>query len=384
MNNVISISNLPFFWRIKKHVQDKVPEIPERFLFEFSIIPEIQLIIEKRNHDLDRHLSDVYKLDANIGFLQDGHALADSYGTEFVSFIDESLEVNNVSLKLATEIGCGGGYVLQKLLNKGIKVKGIDPSPLAARQGEKLGFPVLKEFYPTPKLHEKSDLIFHYDVLEHVSDPMNFLAHNFEDLNVNGILAFGLPDCTESIEHGDISMAMHEHMNYFDDNSLRLALTRAGFQEITIKKSNHGGLLFACARKTSEIKAAYTDNTSISKLHSFEEKFNRYALKMKRFIDDMNSRNKDAVLGFYVPLRAFPYISYFKLKHDFRLFDDSASLYQGFYDGIDIPIENFEDLVKSPPTHVIIMTFRFADVIERKIRNKLGDKIMVASLRSFV
>lgn len=60
-----------------------------------------------------------------------------------------------------------------------------------------------------------------------------------------------VPDCTKSIEMGDISIAIHEHVNYFDEISIRNVIELAGFYPLIIKKAPNGGVLFCAATKDS-------------------------------------------------------------------------------------------------------------------------------------
>ena len=326
-------------------------------------------------------LTRIYHLDANIGFLQEGHALAESYGSEFYRFIEESIAQELSKIEQVTEIGCGGGYILKNFKNSGKKVRGIDPSPLAFRQSEKFGFEMIQNFYPLKEKITPSDLIFHYDVLEHVTDPLGFLKAHYDDLNEGGFLIAGMPDVTESIAYGDISMAMHEHLNYFDTDSLRHALALAGFSDIRVETSKHGGLLFCCARKRGAYKNTATSMKGKDKLLQFVEKAHAFIRRVQHFIEQAKHAPESS-FGFYVPLRAFPYMSYLNF-HDTRLFDDSASLYHRYYDGCPIQVENFENLCSVHTTHILVASFPFGEIIRKKIVNRFGDKIKVATLSDF-
>ena len=96
------------------------------------------------------------------------------------------------------------------------KLCGVDPSPLAKRASAQYGFKLVNEFYPSKKREATSgvDLFLNYDVLEHVPNPLQTLQYIYDDLNVDGVLVFSVPDCSKSIEKGDISWHT-EHLNFF-------------------------------------------------------------------------------------------------------------------------------------------------------------------------
>ena len=89
-------------------------------------------------------------------------------------------------------------------------------------------------------------------MLEHVVNPVEFLQNHINDLNSGGLIAFAVPDCSSYIKCGDISMILHEHLNYFDNDSLRNVVECAGFEVLNIQKANHGGVLFCIAKVAEE------------------------------------------------------------------------------------------------------------------------------------
>ena len=129
------------------------------------------------------------------------------------------------------------------------KLCGVDPSPLAKRASAQYGS-AHNEFYPSKKEATSGvDLFLNYDVLEHVPNPLQTLQYIYDDLNVDGLLVFSVPDCSKSIEKGDISMCIHEHLNYFSEGSLKKLVEGAGFTNVRVFKGQHGGTLFCVARK---------------------------------------------------------------------------------------------------------------------------------------
>jgi spore coat polysaccharide biosynthesis predicted glycosyltransferase SpsG len=86
-------------------------------------------------------------------------------------------------------------------------------------------------------------------------------------------------------------------------------------------------------------------------------------------IDEILSKNWNKTIGFYVPLRAIPYLSTLKINRDFRFFDDSDFFRNKYLDGFeDIIIEGFEELKKNPVDIVIIMTHAYGTAIDKRIR----------------
>jgi hypothetical protein len=142
----LELGEVPFYWRIKKTAIQPPHDIPTRLPFAFSFMEDLQLVIQKRNPVVLQWLERVYKEDANVGYLQEGHALAESYGGEFIEFFRRASSLLPTPPNSAADIGCGGVYLLQKVREQGLKVKGIDPSPVTAAAGRNAGIEIVSDF----------------------------------------------------------------------------------------------------------------------------------------------------------------------------------------------------------------------------------------------
>ena len=104
--------------------------------------------------------------------------MAENYGADFVNYIISSIKANNPEAKRISEIGAGGCLILRKLKLAGYEVVAIDPSPIAHQRGIEFGIEVIPEFYPSRGFIPLSDVLIHYDVLEHIDDTHEFLKAN--------------------------------------------------------------------------------------------------------------------------------------------------------------------------------------------------------------
>ena len=362
MVDPFDLGEVPFYWRVKQTAMQPPHDVPARLPFAFSFIDDLQLVIQERNPLVLQWLERVYKENANVGYLQDGHALAESYGGEFIDFFRRACAMLSKPPTSAADIGCGGVYLLQRLRELGLNVKGIDPSPVTSVVGNKAGIEIVPDFYPSAALTEQFDVLFHYDVLEHVEDPVAFLRAHHSNLNPQGALIFAVPDCTKHIRLGDVSMALHEHLNYFDDASLERVVRAAGFCPLLLQPAAHGGVLLCCAVPDaggSELPAAVNDH----------EKFDTFCRKATRAMQHFAARAAvDGELGLYVPLRAFPYLGCVPEGQAIRFFDDDPGLKGCYYDGMDVPVESSQGLQARPLARVIICSLVFGDKIAGRLR----------------
>lgn len=359
------IENLPFYWRLKERGSPNI--VPDQRPFEFDFVESLQLVIQKRDALTLEYLEEIYRAEYNIGYLQDGNEIAKPYGKDFMDFIGRSLEAWGRHVQNVLEVGCGGCAILEQLQQKGFTAVGVDPSPIAARDGARKGIRIINEFFPSPQFTDKVDLIFHSDVQEHVADPVSFLANQRGQLMDDGLIIISVPDCNESVAVGDLSMAMHQHLNYFDTESLRCTVEAAGLRVLTIEVAKYGGSLYCCAQNAPGQSSV--EKTGRAKYESFETKLDRNV----KAVDSMVTAaliDKTRTVGFYVPLRTLPYVAAAGRFGGFRLFDDTQLWYDRAFDGMEVYIENFADLRRSPVTDLFIMSLTFGEVIKKKVERE--------------
>jgi SAM-dependent methyltransferase len=384
-NNLVS-ERLPLYWRLAPENSDSPIGI-ERLPFKFANQAPNWLLTQEVTSSLREALSRIYAADANIGYLQPGYEIAAGYLRDFVDFILEFLP--SYGAVRALEVGCGGCEVLDHLSQLGLEVLGIDPSPVARRFADQKGIDLLQEDFWQAQVETKFHLAFCSDVLEHVENPVSFLNRLSSFVLDGGTIAIAVPDCTESLALGDVSFAMHQHINYFSDSSLRYCMQLSGLTEITVKKSAYGGSLYASGRVRARVIESVSDrefdNSPITLEASILERTNflklfPHKLRSVRSLVSTLILEKESV-GFYVPLRALPFVA--GLSGDsfggsIRFFDDTEHWHNKYFDGCKIPIENFSDLRKSPPDHLFVMSLTFADVIMRKV---MSAGVQLRSLR---
>ena len=375
----MKIDKLPLYWRLKEKGSTNI--VPDYMPFEYDFDESLQLIIQKRNSETLEYLEEIYKAESNIGYLQDANEIAKPYGIDFMDFIERALKEYGPNTNNILEVGCGGCTILSQLKYKGFEVIGVDPSPIAKRDGEKKGIRIINEFFPSPLFIDEVDLIFHCDVLEHVAEPVKFLNNQKKQLSKNGLIIISLPDCNEGIEKGEISMTMHQHLNYFDREGLKNTVEAAGLKVLTIEVAKYGGSLYCCAINLPD--DIYLKKTGTSKFEKFNKIINQ---NIEKVINEIKPALNDPskTVGFYVPLRTLPYLSLLKKYDGFRFFDDTHHWYNKSFDGVDVYIENFTDLKTKPVTDLYIMSLTFGDVIKKKVEIQIPEIENIKVLREIL
>jgi len=113
-------------------------------------------------------------------------------------FVDRSL----------LEVGCGKGLFLERLLGAGFDVTGLDPTYEGSNPR------VIRQFF-TPEVGIRAEGIVLRHVLEHVPDPVSFLAGLREANGGRGTIYIEVPCLDWIASHHAWFDIFYEHVNYF-------------------------------------------------------------------------------------------------------------------------------------------------------------------------
>ena len=116
--------------------------------------------------------------------------------------------------KSLLEVGCGKGLFLERLLAAGFDVTGLDPTYEGSNPR------VIREFF-TPEVGIRAEGIVLRHVLEHVQDPVAFLAGLREANGGRGTIYIEVPCLDWIASHHAWFDIFYEHVNYFRPRRLR-------------------------------------------------------------------------------------------------------------------------------------------------------------------
>lgn len=370
--------SLPFYWRLTKDIN--APKgVPERI--PFSLEFENGLLIQSRTPELLASLKTIYNLDYNIGYIQEGYEIAKGYFEDFREYLLKQVQEAGPNLEIV-EIGCGGATLLRELSLMGHRVTGVDPSPVSIRASEKFGLKLVADFFDEGSEIGKPDLVYHMDVLEHVEDPVKFLTIQLDKMKQGARLVISVPDATESLELGDLSICMHQHLQYFTRESLVRTVVEAGFIVDDVAYSNFGGSLYLTAH--APMRQVTIREAQRNQILNFE----RFSKSREMFIEHFQRDLADfGEVAFYVPLRAMPYLyneSTVFPEEKIRFIDDTEHWHGCHFDGSTVEIENISDLKNNPPPVVYIMSLTFGDLIEERLKSSISGPLVVRKLRDIL
>jgi len=360
--------NIPFFFG----AQDESLNIlkPQILPFHYFYNKDLKLFQQKSTHKLDKLLLSVYK----EGSMMNGEMDFNDGGLQGQAALDFILQnIGGKKYLTILEIGCGNGFLLKELHKKSYLCVGLEPGPQSRILSEK--YPemhLINDFFPSKHLTdsmEKFDVILHFNVIEHIKDPIAFLEEHKKLLNKSGIIIFGVPNCEPNLMNGDNSIFLHEHFNYFTRDSLVEVAKKIGLKIHKLKTGANNGMIFCSMMSDSQSKY----QPSNYPWQTFNTK--KYIQNIKIEIEKYN----EVDIAIYCPIRAMNVLSMINAFHC-RLIDDTPTLFNKYIPPLKSSVENFASLVDRPPKLIIIFSRTFGKEIFAKCRsnvNLMNTKILL-------
>lgn len=133
------------------------------------------------------------------------------------------------------EVGCGKG-AFAAFLPKGVTYRGLEFNQDAVTKGRALGLQIDVEAIEAHAARYPAtyDAVCHFQVLEHVADPLAFLNACADLIKPGGLLIVAVPSedsFLSVVENGFLNMPPH-HLTRWTDKALGFAIDRVGLKPI--------------------------------------------------------------------------------------------------------------------------------------------------------
>lgn len=144
------------------------------------------------------------------------------YGVRLEHQLTESFLKANDSV---LEIGCGRGFFLERLSQRGMMCTGLELNEDAVRSGQDKGINILnQDIGEHAKEHyETYDVVCSFQVLEHITNVLDFIQASLKAMKVGGKLIIGVPNNNPFLykyeKYHTLNLPPH-HMGLWDTRSI--------------------------------------------------------------------------------------------------------------------------------------------------------------------
>ena len=298
------------------------------------------------------------------------------------------------------ELASNDGYLLKNFVAEDIPCLGIEPTEATARESEKRGVPVMREFF-TESLGrdlasqgKRASLIIGNNVYAHVPDINDFTLGMKHLLRDDGVITLEFPHLLRLIESVQFDTIYHEHFSYLSLHAVGSIFAHAGLRIFDVQQiPTHGGSIrvFGChendQRETNdEVKSLLESEDaaglrSIETYRGFQAKADEVKNGLIKFLIEKRDENKK-VAAYGAAAKGNTILNYAGIKPDLLpLVCDAAPSKQGKYlPGSHVPIKSPEELVNYQPDYVLILPWNIADEVKAQLSQLVesGSQFVVA------
>lgn len=283
---------------------------------------------------------------------------------------------------LALEIASNDGYLLQYYQQAGIPVLGIEPAiNIAQVARDKRGIRTLSDFFGAETARrlvqqgERADVIHANNVLAHVPDLNGFAEGLRLLLKEAGVAIIEVPYVKDLIDRCEFDTIYHEHLCYFSLTALRALFERHGLVIQDVERLPiHGGSLRLFLRHhglepTSAVRELIAEERawgvgSPDFYRGFADRVENLKTTLRNFILKLKDQ-RQTLAAYGAAAKGSTLLNYFQIGREALDFVVDRSTYkQGRYmPGVRLPICAPERLLADMPSHVLLLTWNFADEI---------------------
>jgi SAM-dependent methyltransferase len=320
------------------------------------------------------------------------------HAARYTDMITKRLGLNQSSHVI--EVAANDGYLLKNFVASGIPCLGIEPTASTAVAAEKLGVPVLREFFGETLAQrlvgegKQADLILGNNVYAHVPDINDFTKGLRTALKPGGTITLEFPHLMQLVGHTQFDTVYHEHFSYLSLYSVSQIFAQAGLRVCDVEElPTHGGSLrvYGChsedARATAPAVRAMLDEEvrrgmrSLDTYQAFQSRADRVKDDLLLFLIEQKRAGK-LVVGYGAAAKGCTLLNYAGIKPDLLPYVcDAAPSKQGKYlPGTHVPILHPDVIRESKPDIVLILPWNIQEEVMQQMAyiRDWGGKFAVA------
>lgn len=341
--------------------------LPDTLPLRVEIDANSGVVVQRYDEHVAEALSRAYEVGAPLGTPLAETGLGKPGLDDFLGYIVGLRGANALVGARVLEIGSGEGALLGALARSGADPIGVEPGADAVALARGRGLTVVNEPFSPEVVDGRFDMIVHHAVLEHVRDPTAFLADQLSLLCDDGLVICSVPDCSEPIARGDVSVFMHEHLSYFTPASLGAVGYAAGAELVDTRLSTAAGAFYSAWRSSDRDVRSRRASRPRCELSAGVRERTEQAIARVR--DWLGRRGDDgATVGIYVPPRFLNYQALIgEQAADVRFFDDDPAMTGKYLPPVAIPIESRAGLLENPVDELLIVSWTFGRRLARAL-----------------
>ena len=296
------------------------------------------------------------------------------YSRWFANFVQEYTGITGTVL----DIGCNDGTQLNYFKDLGFNTYGIDPAE-NLHDRSSTNHTVVCDFFGPDAVDKLSavdyDAIVAQNVCAHNPDPAGFLQ-SCRKLMTNDTLLFIQTSQADMVLNDEFDTIYHEHVNFFNANSMKQLAKRVGLHLVDVQKSPIHGNSYIFVLSLHDLRPYHVQNiiaieAPLLKLNTYQQWRNTVESNVKALKFQIEQYRKQGyrLIGYGAAAKGNTLLNYAELDLDF-IVDDNELKQGSFTPGRSIPIvsiRRIQALLQQDRVVFVPLAWNFFDEIRTRI-----------------
>jgi 2-polyprenyl-3-methyl-5-hydroxy-6-metoxy-1,4-benzoquinol methylase len=256
-------------------------------------------------------------------------------------------EYSNCSTGNVLDIGCNDGSQLDAFKALGFRTAGVDPAENIHPTSTAKGHQVVCGFWDQGSIDQLSDptydIIVAQNSFAHNPDPVRYLKL-LAPLMREDSLFFIQTSQADMVRNGEFDTIYHEHVNFYNINSMNELCRRAGVHLIDVVKTPIHGTSYVFVVSAYKKRSEHIANLIAREADLLESAtYKEWAGRARSIVSDFASRihmfrdQGYSIVGYGAAAKGMTLLNYAKVDLDF-IIDDNPLKQNTYSPGRDIPI----------------------------------------------
>jgi SAM-dependent methyltransferase len=320
------------------------------------------------------------------------YAYFSSYSDSWVAharrFVDTAVERLGLTAgSFVVEVASNDGYLLQHVVERGIRALGIEPAANVAEAAVAKGVPTEVLFLgeetgrKIANEHGHADLVVANNVFAHVPDIVDFAKGLRPLVADDGRVSIEIPHLLRLIQGREYDTIYHEHFSYLSLLTTQRVLAAAGLTVVDVEElPTHGGSLRTWSAPTETASAptaavaavlAAEAGAGLDTLAGHAGFAAEVAAVRNDLIEFLVARSREGALvaGYGAPGKGNTLLNHAGIRSDLLSFtvDRNPFKHGKYLPGTHIPIHPTEEIAARRPDYVLILPWNLRDEISAQL-----------------
>ena len=320
------------------------------------------------------------------------YAYYSSYSTSWVEharrFVDQAVDTLGLAPDgFVVEVAANDGYLLQHVVNRGIRCLGIEPSVNCSEAARAKGIPMLRAFLDEALAarvrdeHGPADLVVANNVFAHIPDITGFAAGLRGLVADTGRVSIEVHHALSLITSAQFDTIYHEHFQYWTVLAARHGLAAGGLRLVDVELlPTHGGSIRLWAVPE---EADVAEHPRVAEVEAVErtagldspDGYLGLAERVSGIRDDLVSfliearRAGRRVVAYGAPGKGNTLLNYCGIRPDLLAYaaDRNTFKHGRYTPGTRIPVVSPEHLIEDCPDDVLVLPWNLRNEITAQL-----------------